>query len=170
MHLCVARGTIVIVSGRQGETAGVSAGSYFLNIHRVETTVPNSKRENKKSRLRGFCVSAREASSPVFSPQPRVKCFSLGLIKRQGCLPVPDVTSHSLILHTLLSISLLICTHLSPGSSQPVLGAKQPHKQGKWTIWGRMLHDYREEIMEMHVVCEALHWMGSWSIKYLLLT
>lgn len=86
--------------------------------------------ERKKSRLWGLCALAWEKIIPAFCPQPRVKCFSLGSIKRQGCLPMLDVTSNSLILHTLLSISLLICIHLSLRTSQPLHQAKQPNKQG----------------------------------------
>lgn len=92
------------------KTVGLLSYSSEYSQSRNYHIAAKQRDENVKSGLWGFWASAREGLSPAFSPQPCVKCFSLGSIKRQGCLPVPDVTSHSSILHTLLSIFLLICT------------------------------------------------------------
>ena len=123
--------------------------------HRTKAKREGRKRE--KSRLWGFCAPAWEGLSPAFSPQPCVKCFSLGSIKRQGCLPMPDVTSHSLILHTLLSISLLICTHLSPGTSQPLrqsrAGTQTRLMNNSWKDAARLQRENKWRCMSCVHVC-----------------
>lgn len=85
-----------------------TVGLIFMNICRAETYVrPRREMKMKKSWL--WCFSLRGGLSPAFSRQPCVKCFSLSSIQS---LPMPDVTSHP------PPISLLICTHLSQGTSQ----------------------------------------------------
>lgn len=80
-----------------------TVGLIFMNIRRAETYVRSPRRGMKMKKKKKQVVVLQPAGglSPAFSRQPCVKCFSLSSIQS---LPMPDVTSHSLIHHTFLCL------------------------------------------------------------------
>lgn len=83
----------------------------------------------RRARGERWKTGCRKQRSPTFSRQPRVKCFLLAWIRRQGWSLMPDVTSHS--LHTLSSDSRLICAHLIPETWQPGRRANEANEQSE---------------------------------------
>lgn len=134
----------------------------FLIIHRAETTAPSPRRgkwkKKKKKHVVGILGFSLGGIEPCIQPTAPYEVFFTRLDQKTrmpsnaGCY-----ITHSLILHTLLSISPLICTHLSPGTSQPLSAKPSRHTNKTNEQWKEGCCTTTErKWMEMRVMCGGL--------------